>query len=45
MNTPLDGFYTTKEMADALNTAPKETSTVMDIYEALFCFKSTSTSR
>ena len=38
MNTPLDGFYTTKEMADALNTAPKETSTVMDIYRSFVLF-------
>ena len=46
MNTPLDGFYTTKEMADALNTAAKDRNAYLDIYRSTcFISKSTSTSR
>ena len=38
MNTPLDGFYTTKEMADALNTAAKDRNAWLDIYRSTVLF-------
>ena len=38
LNTPLDGFYTTKEMADALNTAGKDRNAYLDIYRSVVLF-------